>query len=207
MGMSITQQEGLRIVDWERMSMGSSVVWRLISAVSVATSVAVTLLLMAISAGVEREVNSRLSVSQLQQASGIDVDRINKILHALTIFVAGSMIVQTSMTTGVISFMLMNARQYEIGVRRQGGVDQRKLVGEFTIGMVIPVLSGAAVGEAVGWRVSQVIPDHTPLPVDLNDWAKWTAFPTTVVMAMSVVIFLAYRFSGQSIRDLGVDRD
>lgn len=186
----------------QEMTVRASMVWRAISALSVMYSVAFAVLLMSISAGVEQEVNASLGVRELQGVSFINVGRINDILHALTILISVSMIIQTALTTAVIGYVLMNSRRNEIGSRRQSGVERSRLVKEFAIEMVQPVLIGAVIGEAVGIVVSRYIRDVTVLPVHFTAQSLLLAFPTTVIIAMGAVMVPAYIDAGRSPKHL-----
>lgn len=178
--------------------MRSSMVWWVISALSVLYSVAFSVILMSISAGVEEDVNTSLGVKELQGVSFINVDRINDILHALTALITVAMIAQTALTTAVIGYVLMNARRSEIGNRRQSGVERSRLVKEFAAEMVRPVLFGAVIGEILGVVAANHIRGATVLPVSFTKQSLFLAFPTTVAIAMIAVMIPAYIDAGRS---------
>ena len=172
--------------------------WSLTSSVSVAVSVAFSVLLISVSAGVRHGIDTRLASPVIRQSGMVDVDRINTILTLLTAVVTGAMMVQTAATTFVIGVTMMRARRETIAIRRQSGVLRSNLMREFTRDVLRACLVGGIVGEAVGILAAFLIEHLTVLPVQFTATALFAAFPVTVLLALAATLIPAWQAANTS---------
>jgi len=172
--------------------------WHVSALLTVWFSVGVTIMLMSISAGVEQDVNNRLSVVQDAGNSPIDIGTINDILHALTLVIVVALGIQAAFTTGVIATAVMVTRQQELGQDRRSGFAKHHLAREAALDLAIPIFGGAAAGWAAGVVASGILAARLPLSTHYLYLFHFIVVGATVVATMLVIYSTAYHFSGKS---------
>lgn len=116
--------------------MGEHRPWQRATAVSVAIGVAFSVLLVSVSFGVSHDIRHRLHLPGLADVDGLDIEKINTILAALTVVVTASMLIQTAFATYTQGVTAMTSRREEIAIRRQSGVLRASLIREFIGGWI-----------------------------------------------------------------------
>jgi hypothetical protein len=144
--------------------------WRVPAGAAVVVGVAFSVLLMAVAFGVQAKVNALVSHPALPiPVDVVPVRLIREILLWLTIVVTGAMLLQTAIST-------------------------------FTMGsaMLGPCLLGGAVGEVVGITVGFLLRTWTVLPVRFTAVSTLSAFPVTVLLALTATLIPAWHSAGAS---------
>lgn len=186
--------------DWPP-SKGSREFWKAPAGAAVVVGVAFSVLLMAIAFGVQAKINALVSHSGLPStvtARVLHVHLIHQILFWLTLVVTGAMLLQTAISTFTMGTALMRSRRDEIAIRRQSGVLRSTLLVEFAFAMLGPCLTGGAIGEAVGIAAGLLLRASTVLPVRFTLISTLSAFPVTVVLALSATLIPAWRSANAS---------
>ncbi len=173
-------------------TMRSGRTWWVAAALAVGSGVAFSVLLMSVSDGVAHDLHRRLAIPALRDLGVINVGRIDTILTLLTAVVTGAMLLETAAATFTIGVVLMRSRRAEIAIRRQSGVLRSRLVREFVVEMLRPVVSGAVVGELVGVTAGWLLTRLTVLPVRFTLVSLFAAFPTTVLLATLATLVPAW---------------
>jgi hypothetical protein len=173
--------------------------WKVPAGAAVVVGVAFSVLLMAVAFGVQAKVNALVSHPALPvPANVVPVHLIREILLWLTIVVSGAMLLQTAISTFTMGSALMHSRRDEIAIRRQSGVLRSTLLLEFARAMLGPCLLGGAVGEVVGITVGFVLRTWTVLPVRFTAVSTLSAFPVTVLLALTATLIPAWHSASAS---------
>lgn len=175
--------------------------WKVPAGAAVVVGVAFSVLLMAIAFGVQHKINQLVSQSGLPAsvtAQVLHVHLIHQILFWLTLVVTGAMLLQTAISTFTMGTALMRSRRDEIAIRRQSGVLRSTLLREFCVAMLVPCLTGGAIGEAIGVTVGLILRSSTVLPVRFTLISALSAFPVTVVLALSATLIPAWHSANAS---------
>jgi len=165
----------------------------------VVVGVAFSVLLMAVAFGVQAKINALVSHPALPAAApAVPVHLIHQILLWLTLVVTGAMLLQTGISTFTMGTALMRSRRDEIAIRRQSGVLRSTLLLEFARAMLGPCLLGGAVGEIVGIAAGLVLRGSTVLPVRFTVVSTLSAFPVTVLLALTATLIPAWQSASAS---------
>jgi putative ABC transport system permease protein len=161
--------------------------------------VAFSVLLMAVAFGVQAKVNALVAKTRLPVAVQTPpAHLIHQILFWLTIVVTGAMLLQTGISTYTMGSALMRSRRDEIAIRRQSGVLRTTLLGEFARAMLGPCLLGGAVGEVVGIAAGLLLRSMTVLPVRFTLVSTVSAFPVTILLAVTATLIPAWQSASAS---------
>jgi putative ABC transport system permease protein len=159
--------------------------------------VAFSVLLMAVAFGVQAKVDALVSIPGVP-ARLIPTHLIHQILLWLTLVVTGAMLLQTGISTFTMGTALMRSRRDEIAIRRQSGVLRSTLLTEFTGAMLGPCLLGGAIGEVVGITAGLLLRSATVLPVRFTAVSMLSAFPVTVLLALTATLIPAWQSASAS---------
>jgi ABC-type antimicrobial peptide transport system permease subunit len=108
------------------------------------------------------------------------------------------MLLLTAISTFTMGTALMHSRRDEIAIRRQSGVLRSTLLLEFARAMLGPCLLGGAVGEVAGIAVGLLLRTWTVLPVRFTAVSTLSAFPVTVLLALSATLIPAWQAASAS---------
>jgi putative ABC transport system permease protein len=173
--------------------------WKVPAAAAVVVGVAFSALLMAVAFGVQAKVNALVSKTALPfNPHLVPVHPIREILLWLTIVVTSAMLLLTAISTFTMGTALMHSRRDEIAIRRQSGVLRSTLLLEFARAMLGPCLLGGAVGEVAGIAVGLLLRTWTVLPVRFTAVSTLSAFPVTVLLALSATLIPAWQAASAS---------
>jgi len=173
--------------------------WKVPAGAAVVVGVAFSVLLMAVAFGVQAKINALVSHPALPAAApAVPVHLIHQILLWLTLVVTGAMLLQTGISTFTMGTALMRSRRDEIAIRRQSGVLRSTLLLEFARAMLGPCLLGGAVGEIVGIAAGLVLRGSTVLPVRFTVVSTLSAFPVTVLLALTATLIPAWQSASAS---------
>lgn len=165
--------------------------------VSVAASVAVSVLLIACSQGVQRSIASQVNNETLRRA-GLDSSTIDASLDLLTGVIIGAVLVETAAATFILGLTVMRSRREEIAIRRQSGVFRSTLLWEFVRGALATCLIGGLLGEVLGATTARLLQVFTVLPVRFTAIALAGAFPVTIALALTATLIPAWIATGES---------
>ena len=173
--------------------------WKVPAGAAVVVGVAFSVLLMAVAFGVQAKVNALVSKTALPfDVNLVPVHPIRQILLWLTIVVTAAMLLLTAISTFTMGTALMHSRRDEIAIRRQSGVLRSTLLLEFARAMLGPCLLGGAVGEVAGIAIGLLLRTWTVLPVRFNAVSILSAFPVTVLLALSATLIPAWQSASAS---------
>ena len=173
--------------------------WKVPAGAAVVVGVAFSVLLMAVAFGVQAKVNALVSNTALPfEAHLVPVHPIREILLWLTIVVTAAMLLLTAISTFTMGTALMHSRRDEIAIRRQSGVLRSTLLLEFARAMLGPCLLGGAVGEVAGIAIGLLLRTWTVLPVRFTAVSTLSAFPVTVLLALSATLIPAWQSASAS---------
>lgn len=157
------------------------------------------MLLTSVAFGVQAKIDSLVTRPNLPLPPHlVPVHRIHEILLWLTIVVAGAMLLQTAISTYTMGSALMRSRRDEIAIRRQNGVLRTTLLAEFCRAMLIPCLTGGAIGEALGLIAGLILRSGTVLPIRFTWVSTLSAFPTTILLAVLATLIPAWASANAS---------
>ena len=173
--------------------------WKIPAGAAVVVGVAFSVLLMAVAFGVQHKINALVSNPAVPVSpSLLHVHLIKQILFWLTFVVTGAMLLQTAISTFTMGTALMHSRRDEIAIRRQSGVLRIRLLAEFARTMMVPCLLGGAIGEVVGILTGLFLRSSTVLPVRFTVVSTLSAFPVTVLLALSATLIPAWQAANAS---------
>ena len=173
--------------------------WKVPAGAAVVVGVAFSVLLMAVAFGVQAKVDALVSNTALPfNPHLVPVHPIRQILLWLTIVVTVAMLLLTAISTFTMGTALMHSRRDEIAIRRQSGVLRSTLLLEFARAMLGPCLLGGAIGEVGGIAVGFLLRVWTVLPVRFTAVSTLSAFPVTVLLALSATLIPAWQSASAS---------
>ena len=173
--------------------------WKVPAGAAVVVGVAFSVLLMAVAFGVRAKVDALVSNTALPfNPHLVPVHPIRQILLWLTIVVTVAMLLLTAISTFTMGTALMHSRRDEIAIRRQSGVLRSTLLLEFARAMLGPCLLGGAIGEVGGIAVGFLLRVWTVLPVRFTPVSTLSAFPVTVLLALSATLIPAWQSASAS---------
>ena len=173
--------------------------WKVPAGAAVVVGVAFSVLLMAVAFGVRAKVDALVSNTALPfNPHLVPVHPIRQILLWLTIVVTVAMLLLTAISTFTMGTALMHSRRDEIAIRHQSGVLRSTLLLEFARAMLGPCLLGGAVGEVAGIAVGLLLRSWTVLPVRFTAVSIVSAFPVTVLLALSATLIPAWHSASAS---------
>lgn len=172
-------------------------IWRTTSMVQTMVGVGLSVLLISISAGVQRVIRQQVHVAGLGSFP-INAALIDGILSDLTVLVVAAMLLQVAIGALILGITMMRSKRVEIAIRRQSGVTRARLLREFLLLTIEPVLVGGLVGEVLGILSAFVMEHTTVLPVHFGAAAIFAAFPTCVVLSVVAVSFPAWSSANTS---------
>ncbi|HEU5001654.1 MAG TPA: FtsX-like permease family protein [Actinomycetota bacterium] len=160
---------------------------------------AFSVLLTSVAFGVQAKIDGLVARPTLPLPPNlVPVHRIHEILLWLTIVVAGAMLLQTAISTYTMGSALMRSRRDEIAIRRQNGVLRSTLLAEFCRAMLIPCLTGGAIGEVLGVIAGLILRSGTVLPIRFTLVSTLSAFPTTILLAVLATLIPAWASANAS---------
>lgn len=173
--------------------------WKIPAGAAVVIGVAFSVLLTSVAFGVQAKIDSLVAHPHLPLPPNlVPVHRIHEILLYLTVVVAGAMLLQTAISTYTMGSALMRSRRDEIAIRRQNGVLRTTLLAEFCRAMLIPCLTGGAIGEVLGVITGLVLRSGTVLPIRFTLVSTLSAFPTTILLAVLATLIPAWASANAS---------
>jgi predicted lysophospholipase L1 biosynthesis ABC-type transport system permease subunit len=151
----------------------------------VATAVATSLTLIAVSSGAENKVSSLIADPRLAGSPLIDISLIRAILHQLTVIVVALELSTVAILAWVLGEIAMRSRRREIAIRRLDGALRSRLMREFMLQASITALAAGLCGELFGIAATVLVGEVTVLPARPSALSVLLPLPVAVLLTIA----------------------
>jgi len=157
---------------------------------SIAVGVALALAIIAASNGVNDRVSLLIDVPRLPPQ--INLAAIHDVLHQTRAVLTWLAIGVTTTLAGVVTWLSLNRRRREIGVKRHYGMHVWEVVTEFTVEGLVLCVAGGLAGIGLGHLLCDAL-HHLMRALPLHPKTRDTlfVFPTTVLLTFAVTTCVA----------------